>query len=45
MNWKIKLVVLLSMVLIVFEIMDCERDGDAEKAGKKIDNAISELQK
>ncbi len=45
MNWKTKAVLFLSMAVLAFSTMACEKEGEAEKAGKKIDKAFSDAKK
>ena len=45
MNWKTKLVLLFTVVVLAFSTVACEKEGEGEKAGKKIDKALKDLQK
>lgn len=45
MRWKNKLILFLFITVLVVFTIACEKEGAAEKAGKKIDKAIKELQK
>ena len=45
MNWKTKAVLFLSMAVLAFSIVSCKKEGEAEKAGKKIDKAFSDAKK
>lgn len=40
MKWKSRLIILLSIVILVLSMVACEKEGAAEKAGKKIDKAV-----
>jgi hypothetical protein len=45
MNLKTKLIILFSLAVLVFSTTACKSEGEAEKAGKKIDKAIGDLKK
>jgi hypothetical protein len=45
MNLKTKLIILFSLAVLVFSTTACKNEGEAEKAGKKIDKAIGDLKK
>jgi len=45
MTWKTKLIILFSLAVLAFSTTACKSEGEAEKAGKKIDKAINDLQK
>jgi hypothetical protein len=41
MKWQTKVVLLFSVAIIALSTVACEKEGDAEKAGKEIDKAFS----
>jgi hypothetical protein len=41
MKWKSKVVLLFSLVIFAFSTVACQKEGDAEKAGKQIDKALN----
>lgn len=41
MKWQTKAVLLFSVAIIALSTVACEKEGDAEKAGKEIDKALS----
>ena len=43
MNWKSMTVLLISVLIFSFSMVACEKEGGAEKAGKKIDKAFETL--
>lgn len=45
MNWQTKLVILFSLVVLAFSTTACKDEGEAEKAGKKVDKALNDLTK
>jgi hypothetical protein len=45
MNWKTKLIILFSLAVLAFSTTAFKKEGDAEKAGKKIDKALNDLKK
>ena len=45
MKWKSKAILLCSLVLLAFSTVACEKKGDAEKVGEKIDDAIEKAKK
>ena len=45
MNWKTKLVILFSLAVLAFSTTACKSEGEAEKAGKKVDKALNDLTK
>ena len=45
MNWKTKLIILFSLAIMAFSTTACKKEGEAEKAGKKIDKTLNDLTK
>ena len=45
MSFLKKTIVTLTMLLLVFSFVGCEREGPAERAGKKIDQTIEDAKK
>jgi len=45
MKWKSIAVLLISLMMFVFSTVACEKEGGAEKAGKKIDKAVESVKK
>jgi len=43
MNWKSMTVLLISVFIFSLSTVACEKEGGAEKAGKKIDKAVETL--
>lgn len=40
MNWKSMTVLLISVLIFSLSTVTCEKEGGAEKAGKKIDKVV-----
>ena len=45
MSFLKKTIVTLTMLLLVFNFVGCEKEGPAERAGKKIDKTIEDAKK
>jgi len=45
MSFLKKTIVTLTMLLLVFSFVGCEKEGPAERAGKKIDKTIEDAKK
>ena len=45
MNWKTKIIILFFLAELAFSTTACKKEGEAEKAGKKIDKALNDLKK
>ena len=45
MSFLKKTVVTLTMLLMVFSFVGCEKEGTAERAGKKVDKTIEDVKK
>ena len=45
MSFLKKTVVALTMLLLVFSFVGCEKEGTAERAGKKVDKTIEDAKK
>jgi hypothetical protein len=45
MNWKIKLVLFLSMIVLTVSTSACKREGEAEKPDKKVNKFLSNEEK
>ena len=45
MSFLKKTIVTLTMLLLVFSFVGCEKEGTAERAGKKVDKTIEDAKK
>lgn len=45
MKWKSMAVLLISLLFFSLSMVACEKEGGAEKAGKKIDKAVESVKK
>ena len=45
MSFLKKTIVALIMLLLVFSFVGCEKEGPAERAGKKIDKTVEDAKK
>ena len=43
MNWKAKMVLLSAVLLAALATAACEQEGEMEKMGKEIDQAVSSM--
>jgi hypothetical protein len=41
MTWQKKVILIFSAIVLAFATVGCEKEGGAEKTGKKIDNAFN----